>query len=75
LADKVYPLKNLNVKNLVVTGFVLILSGVYSFSYSQKKPDQSLQKGGVKLEYKYPAAKSVKYLSDTKVVQDMDVNG
>jgi hypothetical protein len=68
-------MKNLNVKNLVVTGLVLILSGVYSFSYSQKKSDQSLQKGGVKLEYNYPAAKSVKYLSDTKVVQDMDVNG
>jgi hypothetical protein len=68
-------MKNLNVKDLVVTGLVLILSGVYSFSYSQKKSDQSLQKGGVKLEYNYPAAKSVKYLSDTKVVQDMDVNG
>lgn len=68
-------MKNLNVKNLVVTGLVLILSGVYSFSYSQKKSDQPLQKGGVKLEYNYPAAKTVKYISDTKVVQDMDVNG
>ena len=43
--------------------------------FSQKKSDQTLQKGGVKLEYNYPAAKAVKYLSDTKVVQDMDVNG
>jgi len=68
-------MKNLNVKDLVVTGLVLILSGVYSFSYSQKKSDQTLKKGDVKLEYNYPAAKSVKYLSDTKVVQDMDVNG
>jgi hypothetical protein len=68
-------MKNLNVKNLVVTGLVLILSGIYSFSYSQKKSDQPLQKGGVKLEYNYPAAKTVKYISDTKVIQDMDVNG
>jgi len=43
--------------------------------YSQKKSEESLQKGAVKLEYNYPAGKYIKYLSDTKVVQDMDVNG
>jgi len=68
-------MKNLNVKNLVITGLILALSGIYSIGYSQKKSDESLQKGGVKLEYNYPAANYVKYLSDTKVVQDMDVNG
>jgi hypothetical protein len=68
-------MKNLNVKNLVMKGLILSLSGIYSISYSQKKSDESLQKGGVKLEYNYPATNYVKYLSDTKVVQDMDVNG
>ncbi|MGA2407224.1 MAG: hypothetical protein ABSF81_10815 [Bacteroidales bacterium] len=43
--------------------------------YSQKKSDVSLPAGSVKLEYNYPAGKSFKYLSDTKIVQNMDVNG
>jgi hypothetical protein len=68
-------MKNLRFKHLIITGLVLILSGIYSIGNSQKKPDESLQKEGVKLEYKYPAVNSVKYLSDTKIVQDMDVNG
>jgi hypothetical protein len=68
-------MKNLHFKNSVIAGLVLILSGIHSIGYSQKKSDESLQKGGVKLEYNYPAGRYVKYLSDTKVVQDMEVNG
>lgn len=68
-------MKNLHFKNLVITGLVLGLSGICTIGYSQKKSDESLQKGGIKLEYNYPADKYVKYFSDTKVVQDMDVNG
>jgi hypothetical protein len=68
-------MKNLHFKNLVITGLVLGLSGICTIGSSQKKSDESLQKGGIKLEYKYPADKYVKYFSDTKVVQDMDVNG
>jgi hypothetical protein len=68
-------MKNLHSKNLVITGLALILSGICSVGLSQKKSDASVQKGGIKLEYKYPADKYVKYFSNTKVVQDMDVNG
>ena len=68
-------MKNLRIKNLVITGLALILSGICSIGFSQKKSDASVQKGGIKLEYKYPADKYVKYLSNTKIVQDMDVNG
>src|SRR5664279_2348760 len=68
-------MKNLHSKNLVITGLAVILSGICSLGLSQKKSDASVQKGGINLEYKYSADKYVKYLSDTKIVQDMDVNG
>lgn len=58
-------MKNFITRNLIVTGLILILTGIYFTGYSQS----------VKLGYNYPAGKYVKYLSDTKVVQDMDVNG
>src|SRR5664280_1763168 len=68
-------MKNLNIRNSVITGLAVILSGICSLGLSQKKSDASVQKGGINLEYKYSADKYVKYLSDTKIVQDMDVNG
>ena len=68
-------MKNLRIKNLVITGMILVLSGIFSIGYSQKKPDESLKKGSLKLEYNYPSGKSFKYVADTKIVQDMDVNG
>ena len=43
--------------------------------YAQKKSDGAIPKGSVKLEYNYPADKSFKYVTDTKIVQNMDVNG
>jgi hypothetical protein len=70
-------MKNLKIKNLVVTGSILILSGIFSTGYSQRKSDQPLLKGsgGTKLEYNYPAGKTFKYVTSTKIVEDMDVNG
>jgi hypothetical protein len=70
-------MKNLKIKNLVVTGLVLILSLIFSTGYSQRKSDQPLLKGsgGTKLEYNYPVGKTFKYVTDTKIVEDMDVNG
>ena len=68
-------MKNLHLKNLVLTGSILIVTGIFSVGFSQKKSDGSLQKGAVKLEYKYPSGKSFKYVSDSKIVQNMDVNG
>lgn len=68
-------MKNLQLKNLVVTGFILILSGIFTVGYSQRKADQSVLKGGTKLQYNYPIGKIYKYLTDSKVVEDMDVNG
>jgi hypothetical protein len=43
--------------------------------FSQKKTDESLQKGGVMLKYNYPEGKTFKYATDTKIIEDMDVNG
>jgi hypothetical protein len=62
-------------KNLLVTGFILILSVLFSVGYSQRKTDQSVIKGGTKLQYNYPIGKTFKYLTDSKVVEDMDVDG
>ena len=68
-------MKNLQLKNLLVTVFILIISGLFSVGYSQRKADQSVIKGGAKLQYNYPIGKTYKYLTSSKVVEDMDVNG
>ena len=68
-------MKNLHVKNFAVSASILLLSGICSIGYSQKKSEAAPVKGGVKLEYNYPEGKSYKYLSGTKIVQNMDVNG
>jgi hypothetical protein len=68
-------MKNLHVRNLAATGLTLILAGICSLGYSQKKSQESPIKGSIKLEYNYPADKTFKYVADTKIVQDMDVNG
>ena len=68
-------MKNLHFKNLTITVMILVLSGIFSAGYSQKKSEANPAKAGVKLEYKYPEGKTFKYISDTKVVQDLDVNG
>jgi len=70
-----YSMKNLKMKNLVITGLILIISGIFSTGYSQKKTEATPQKGGTKLEYNYPAGKVFKYTTNTKIVEDMDVNG
>jgi hypothetical protein len=53
------------VKKAVIAGLIISLSAVSFRGYSQ----------GVKLEYKYPADKSIKYVAKTKIIEDMDVNG
>ena len=68
-------MKNLFFKNLTITVLILALSGIFYAGYSQKKSAVNPAKAGVKLEYKYPEGKTFKYISDTKVVQDLDVNG
>lgn len=68
-------MKKPDVRNLTITVLILILSGIFSLGYSQKKSETSPVKSGVKLEYNYPTGKSLKYVSDTKIVEDMDING
>lgn len=68
-------MKNLQLKNLAVTGFILIFIGICFSGYSQKKSEAAPVSGGVKLEYIYPGGNTFKYVSQTKVVQNMDVNG
>lgn len=63
------------VSKILISSVVIFafLSG--STIYSQKKSVKNLPKGSVKLEYNYPADKSFKYHADSKIIQDMDVNG
>lgn len=68
-------MKKLNFRNIPVTGLILVFSGICSSGYSQKKSDQNLQKDGLKIEYNYPAGKTVRYVNETKIVQNMDVMG
>src|SRR5664280_2613137 len=68
-------MKNLHLKNFTITAVILALSGIFSAGYSQKKSEANPGKAGVKLEYKYPEGKTFKYISDTKVVRALDVNG
>jgi hypothetical protein len=68
-------MKNQSVKNLISSVSVLVLSAIISLGYSQKKPADALPGGSLKLEYKYPEGKTYKYVSESKIVQDMDVNG
>jgi hypothetical protein len=68
-------MKKMQLKNLALAGLILILSGIFSVGYSQRKADQAPVKGGTKLQYNYPIGKIFKYLTDSKVVEDMDVNG
>lgn len=59
-------MKTKNIRNFVISGFIVVFSGVCLTALSQ---------GAVQLRYKYPAGKTVKYIADTKIVQDMDFNG
>jgi hypothetical protein len=68
-------MKNLYFKKLVIAGSILILSILCSAGYSQKKTEAAPVKVGVKLVYNYPEGRIFKYLSNTKIVQDLDING
>lgn len=60
-------MKKSNFKNLIVIALALAVSGIASTLYAQN--------GSVKLEYNYPSGKTFKYVNDSKIVQDMDING
>jgi hypothetical protein len=68
-------MKRKNFESLAPTVLVLITMGICSAVYSQKKPEAAPVKGGIKVVYNYPEGKTFKYVSDSKIVQDMDVNG
>jgi len=68
-------MKKLDIKNLVISTYFLILSVICLTGYSQKKSEAAPAKGGVKIEYNYPEGKTFKYVTDSKIVEDMDVNG
>lgn len=68
-------MKTLNFKNLVISVLMLLILGISSSIYSQAKTKKSADNSGVKLEYNYPEGRTFKYVTDSKIVQDMDVNG
>lgn len=59
---------------ILFTSAIVFIQFALSTAYSQKKSDQP-QQGGLKLEYNYPVGQAFKYVSDSKIVQDMDING
>lgn len=68
-------MRNQFLTKLTFAAFILITSGFCFSGFSQKKSDNSLPAGSVKLEYNYPAEISFKYVADSKIVETMDVNG
>jgi hypothetical protein len=68
-------MKNSLKNRLIFTCALLIVISITTTGYSQKKTKKSLPKGTIKLEYKYPSDKVVKYFDDSKVNEVMDVNG
>jgi hypothetical protein len=68
-------MKSINFKELTLTVLILIFPGICAVGYSQKKSETAPVKGGIRIVYGYPEGKIFKYFSDSKIVQDMDVNG
>jgi len=62
-------MKNFHIKNSVITGLALILSGICSIGFSQKKSDASVQKGGIKLNI------STRQISMSNIFQTRNCSG
>jgi hypothetical protein len=56
-------------KLFVTAGMVVVLSGICTLAISQNTG------GAVKLEYKYPADKAIKYMNKSIMAQIMDIEG
>jgi hypothetical protein len=56
-------------KCLIYAGLIMIFSGIPSFLPAQNSVDP------VTLQYKYPAGKAVKYLTNSTMMQIMDIQG
>jgi hypothetical protein len=70
--------KMLLIRNLFcLTLFLVFLSGstLYAQKKSKSKQKEAPVAEGLKLEYNYPADKSFRYVTDSKIIQDMDING
>ena len=68
-------MKNLSFVKFVFASAIMLILFTVSTAYSQQKSKEAQQKGSIKLEYNYPAGTTFKYDSDTKIVEDMDING
>lgn len=63
-------LRKLSLKRSLISLAIFVLLVINTVAYSQNQ-----QSGSVKLVYNYPAGKTIKYMSTSKIVQDMDING
>jgi hypothetical protein len=68
-------MKNKLVKNFSRIVITAVLAFICSAGHAQKITSAAPVQGGVKLEYRYPDAKTFKYVTDSKIIQDMEVNG
>lgn len=64
----------LNVRSLIM--IMIVFSQVFYVAvWSQDKPSAASLSGPVLLRYSFPPSKSIRYLSSSKMVQTMDING
>jgi len=64
------------VKSSIFVVLVIFIAAVTSgVSYSQKKSRGKLPKGAVTLEYNFPENLPISYLSSTRVIQTMEIDG
>jgi len=68
-------MKTTSLKTVILILSAVGLSGICSLAYSQKKQDAAPAAGATKITYVYQQGKQYKYQSDTKIVQDLDING
>jgi hypothetical protein len=68
-------IKNLSYGLSLFSATMIVAFSFSSVSFSQENPAAKQKAADIKLFYNYPADHAVKYLTTTKVIQDMDING
>jgi len=68
-------MKNFSTRKFLFASAIIPILFVVPTAYSQSKSNDSQPKGSLKIAYIYPTDKTFKYFSDSKIVEDMDVNG
>ncbi len=68
-------MKSFLIARLVVVVSITVSSLFCTVSFSQTPVNQKSSDGSIKLAYNYPIDKSVRYLTESKIIQTMDIMG